>query len=177
MRNYFAASVLLVTALMLVTPQVRAQSKACDALAGAQREVAQAVLSSQHPYDCCDDTIAKCLQKRPVCRLVERLADAICRQAAAGKSRADIERELERRAASTMGSKHAIDLGNAVVAGDPQAKVTIVAYTCARCPYCARLIPSLHQSVTTGRLKGKAKLYVKPFPIRSHQHSTLGAMA
>jgi protein-disulfide isomerase len=53
----------------------------------------------------------------------------------------------------------------------------MVAVACARCPYCARLVPALHESVTSGRLKGKAKLYLKPFPIRSHSHSTVAAMA
>ena len=177
MRNRFAISVLALALWMLLSGRVAAQTKTCDALRGAQREVAQAVLSSQHPYDCCDDTIAACLRKKPVCRLVERLADDVCRRAAAGKSRAEIERELERRAASTMGSKHAIDLGGAAVAGDPGAKATIVVYACARCPFCARLVPALHQSVTSGRLQGKAKLFVRPFPIRKHPHSTVAAMA
>jgi protein-disulfide isomerase len=175
--NRFAISVLALVALMFLPGRVAAQTKTCDALRSAQREVAQAVLSSQHPYDCCDDTIAACLRKKPVCKLVERLADDVCRRAAAGKSRAEIERELERRAASTMGSKHSIDLGGAAVAGDPGAKATIVVYACARCPFCARLVPALHQSVTSGRLQGKAKLYLRPFPIRNHANSTVAAMA
>jgi protein-disulfide isomerase len=176
-RSRFVISLLVLVALALLPGRVAAQTKTCDALRGAQRELAQAVLSSQHPYDCCDDTIAACLRKKPVCRLVERLADDVCRRAAAGKSRPEIERELERRAASTTGSQRPIELGSAVAAGEPGAKATIVVYACARCPFCARLVPALYQSVTSGRLKGKAKLYLRPFPIRSHPHSTVAAMA
>ncbi len=176
MRTFLAVSALALLAIMLIAGHAAAQTKTCDALRGAQRDIAQAVLASQHPYDCCDDTIAACLRKKPVCRLAERLADDVCRRASAGKSRSEIERELERRAASAMGSKRTIELGGAVPAGDPAAKVSIVVYACARCPYCARLVPTLYESVTAGRLKGKAKLYLKPFPIRSHQHSTVAAM-
>jgi protein-disulfide isomerase len=176
MRSSFAI-LLVVCVVLLGADPAAAQTQTCDALRGPARETAQAVLSSQHPYDCCDDTLAKCLKKKPVCKLVTRLADDVCRRAQAGKTRAEIERELERRAASSMGTKYAIDLKGAVPAGDPGAKVTMVAYACARCPYCARLVPALYDSVTNGRLKGKARLYLKPFPIRSHQHSTVGAMA
>ena len=104
-NRLLAISLLVLVALALLPGRVAAQTKTCDALRGAQREVAQAVLSSQHPYDCCDATIATCLRKKPVCKLVERLADDICRRAAAGKSRPEIERELERRAASTIGQQ------------------------------------------------------------------------
>jgi protein-disulfide isomerase len=177
MRPQFTVPALVLIALTLLAGRAGAQSKVCDALGGTQREVAQAVLASQHPYDCCDATIAKCLQKKPVCPLAQRLADAVCRLAAAGKTQAEIERELQRRAASTMGTKYTFDLSHSVAAGDPKAKVTIVVYACARCPYCARLMPKLYESVTSGSLKGKAKLYLRPFPIRNHQHSAAAGMA
>jgi protein-disulfide isomerase len=171
------ALLLAVCAVLLRTAPAAAQTKTCDALRGPARDIAQAVLSSQHPYDCCDETLAKCLKKKPVCKLVTRLADDVCRRAGAGSTRAEIERELERRAASALGTQYAIDLKGAVPAGDPTAKVSLVVYACARCPYCARLVPALYESVTNGHLKGKARLYLKPFPIRTHQHSTVGAMA
>jgi len=169
--------VLLGLLLVLYAHGAAAQTKTCDALRGAKRAVAVAVLESQYPYDCCDETLAKCLRKNPVCSLVTRLANDVCRRAGAGESQADIERELLRRAASRNSPKVKIDLSHAVVAGDPSAPVPIVMYVCARCPYCARLTPALYHSVTEGRLKGKAKLYLRPFPIRSHEHSTVGGMA
>ena len=170
-------AILLGLVLVFVVAPAAAQTKTCDGLKGAEREVAMAVLKSQRPYDCCSRTIHECLQKKPVCSLVTRLANDICRRAGAGESRAEIERELLRRAASRSSPKAGIDLSHAVVAGDPNAPVEIVLYVCARCPYCARLTPALYRSVTAGHLKGKARLYLRPFPIRSHEGSTVAAMA
>ena len=155
------------------------QTAVCDSLSGGKRDVAQAVLNSQHPYDCCDATIAACLAKPKPCRLAQRLANMVCREAKAGKSRAEIERSLTRRASSMMpsGKKYTIDLSVTTPAGSSGAKVTLVAYVCARCPFCARLVPQLYRSVASGKLKDKVRLYVRPFPIRSHKYSTEGGMA
>lgn len=171
-------AVLTTLSLFLLIPRLAAaQVPACDALSGAKRDVAMQVLAAAHPHDCCDGTLAECLKQKPVCPLVTRLAADVCRRAGAGQSKADIERELSRRAASVSSPKVKIDTSGAAVAGDPNAKVEIVVYLCARCPYCSRLLPQLYASVTTGELKGKAKLIVRPFPIRSHAGSTEGAKA
>ena len=110
-----------------------------------------------------------------------RAAALVCRRVAAKQSRSDIERELarratsdERRATSMMptGTMYRIDTRNSPIGGSPEAKVTLVAYLCPRCPYCAQLEPELYQSVIFGKLKGKVKLYVRLFPVRSHAGST-----
>jgi protein-disulfide isomerase len=169
---------LIATITLLGLPSAAsAQTKTCDALQGAKRQLAVDILKSQHPYDCCDGTIWDCLKKKKVCRLAKRLANDVCRRAKAGQSRQTIERELSKRASSATGKKYRIDLSGEPRAGDGGAPVTVVAYLCARCPYCARLGPHLYKSVTSGRLKGKAKFYVRLFPIRSHQHSTEGGLA
>jgi protein-disulfide isomerase len=163
--------------VMLLAGRAAAQPKGCDALRGAERTVARAVLSSERAYGCCHDTLAKCLKKTPVCPLVTRLVEDVCRRAAVGTSRTDIEQELKRRAASALGPKHLIDLTDYSSKGEPSAPVTIVVYACPRCPLCARTVPALYESVMRGRLKGKAKLFVKPFPIRTHEHSAVAAKA
>lgn len=168
---------LLTGLLLLLALPVGAQTKTCDALKGEQRVTANNVLRSQHPYDCCDGTIAECLARKPQCAIAVRLANDVCRRAAAGQSQKDIERELARRAASALGPKLSVDVSQSSIAGDAKAPVEIVVYLCARCPFCAKLVPQLQQSVTQGRLKGKARLVVRPFPIRSHKHSTLAAKA
>jgi protein-disulfide isomerase len=168
---------LIVTLVTLFGFPAGAQTKACDALQGPPREVAMSVLKSQHPYDCCDGTIAECVVKKPACSLAIRLANDVCRRAAAGQSQSEIVRELTRRATSAIAPKVSIDTTQVTVAGEGNAKVELVVYSCARCPYCARLVPQLYESVTKGKLKGKAKLIVRPFPIRSHKHSALGAKA
>ncbi len=159
--------------ISFVAVPATAQTKICDELKGEPRAVALKVLQTAHPHDCCDGTILACLAKKPVCPLAVRLANDVCRRAAAGQSRAVIERELARRAASTMSPLVSIEMDSAAIAGEKGAPVEIVAYLRGRCPYCANLTPKLYEIVTSGKLKGKAQLIVRPFPIRSHQHSTL----
>ena len=167
------------TVLSLLPLGAAAGPKECDSLKGAQRRLATQILQSQHAYACCDKTLAQCLKRRPTCRLVERLAASVCRRAKAGQDRAKIERGLARRATSMLPSarRYSIDRSHSPPAGDPAAKVELVAYVCPYCPYCAHLIRGLHRAMTAGALKGKAKMRVRLFPIRSHRGSTEAAMA
>jgi protein-disulfide isomerase len=153
--------------------------KECDALQRAQQRLAAQILGSQHPYACCDKTLAECLKRSPACRLVQRLAAAVCRRVKAGQDRAKIERALARRATSMLPSAHrySFDLSHSPAAGDPASKVELIAYACPRCPYCAHLVRGLYAAVTKGALKGKAKLRIRVFPLRSHPGSTEAAMA
>jgi len=163
-----------VVILTLLFPgSVQAQTPACASLSGQARATADAVLSTAHPYDCCDDTIATCVAKRPDCRLAARLADFVCRRAASGLDSATILRSLEKRAVSMMrpGKTVTIDPADGLVAGNPQAKTVLSAYVCLRCPMCSKLVPQLLDEVRTGRLSGKARLLVKPFTVKSHEHS------
>ena len=75
------------------------------------------------------------------------------------------------------GRKAAIDLSLAPAAGDDGAPVQVIAYTCARCPFCSKIVPKLHTEVTRGVLKGKARLHFKTFPIRGHEGSKEGGLA
>jgi len=146
----------------------------CDNLSPEQKAVVEQVFATQHPYDACDGTFKECLKAQPVAPLVQRLANWVCRKAASGQDAAAIVRSLEKRAMSMMrpGKQYAIDLGSAPAAGCTKAKVVLTAYVCARCPYCAKLVPVLHREVTSGRLAGRVGLYFRIFPIKSHEHST-----
>lgn len=169
---------LLALVLLLVAGPAPAQTPACEALAGPKRELARKLLESEHPYDCCDDTLARCLAARPACRLAARLADDVCRRVAAGQDEARIRRALSRRARSMVGggAPAEIDLANASLVGSEGAPVTVVVYACARCPYCSRLVPALHAELS-GRLKGLARLGFRTFPIRGHAGSTEAGLA
>ncbi|MBI5536209.1 MAG: DsbA family protein [Deltaproteobacteria bacterium] len=162
-------------ALLVSTAQLaRAQTAVCDGLQGDKRQLAQEIMQAQKPYACCDGTIAECVAKRPRCVLARRLADDVCRRAGAGQDRAAIERALTKRAESMSrgGASVPIDLSRSTPVGEADGKVTVVAYVCGRCPYCSKLIPTIKRQIAEGVLKGKAKLYVKLFPIRSHAYST-----
>ncbi len=72
----------VLVALALLPAAVEAQTPACDGLTGRNLQTARRLLESEHPYDCCDDTIAGCLEARPTCSLAVRLADNVCRRVA-----------------------------------------------------------------------------------------------
>ncbi len=156
-----------------------AQTAVCDALTGAQRHAAERLLATEYLYDCCDDTIAACLQEQPTCTLAVRLADNVCRRLAAGQDEDRIRRALSRRARSMVGggAPAEIDLNGAPAVGDAGAPVTVVVYACARCPYCSELVPALYGEITSGRLRGAARLFFRTFPIRGHPGSTEAGLA
>lgn len=148
--------------------------QACKALSGSKQALASKLLASQHPYACCDETIAACLKQKKVCRVAWRLAGSVCRRVAAGEDEKTIVRALSRRARSMLpglGKNPVIVLKGWPAAGAADAKVTLVEYACARCPFCSKVTPGLHAAVTKGALKGKVRLIFKPFPIRNHKWS------
>lgn len=171
-------AVLFACLVVLAPSAAWAQTATCDALTPDKKAIATAVLRSQHPYECCEDTIEACLGQRPVCRLAKRLATDVCRRAGAGQSQQDIERALSKRATSmTSTQRKAIDTSQFEPAGASAAKVQVVAYVCARCPFCSRLVPQLQQAVTQGGLKDRVRLHIRLFPIRTHSGSTEGGLA
>jgi protein-disulfide isomerase len=110
---------------------------------------------------------------------VLRQANDICRNIVAGKSRDEVEHAFAKRAQSLLptGKPAAFALDEATLAGEPQAPVRVVIYACARCPFCKVIVPSLYRSVTEGALKGKARIYFQPFPLKDHPGSTEGGFA
>lgn len=162
-----------VACVLWLAAGAQAQTPTCDGLSGEQAELAADLLESQYAYACCDATLAECLRKEPVCALVHRLAEDICRRVAEGQSRDEIVRGLSRRAKSMMpgGKEYDIDLAGAPSTGAEEAPVVLVEYACARCPFCTKITPPLVEAVRSGPLRGKVRLVFKTFPIRSHEHS------
>ncbi len=165
--------------LALLAPSAYAGTPACDEVPDERKAFAAELLSSQHPYECCDDTIANCLEQEPTCSLALRLSENICRRVAGGQSRDRIVAALSRRAqsVSARGRKATISLIGLSVAGDAGAPITLVEYACPRCPYCAKMTPEIHDAVVKGRLEGKAKLFLKTFPLRSHKGAKESGLA
>ena len=73
MKRSFLFGLTLVLATFLCASRAGAQTRDCDSLRGARRELAFAILKTQHAYSCCDRTLEECLRRKPVCRVVERL--------------------------------------------------------------------------------------------------------
>ncbi|HOX42569.1 MAG TPA: thioredoxin domain-containing protein [Myxococcota bacterium] len=164
--------------LALAAP-ARAGAPACDALPPELRARAVEALDRLHPYDGCDQTFTRCLAETPPAPVVLRLAAEVCRRVQAGQDVKSIEHALGKRARSVLGlgKKASITLDEACRAGEPGAPVVIAVYACARCPFCAVLVPALHRAVTVGPLQGKARLYYRPFPIKDHPFSAEGGLA
>jgi protein-disulfide isomerase len=169
----------LLTVIGVMLAAASAAAAPCDRLSGDRRALAEKLFRATFPYDCCDETLDRCLKQKSVCRLARRLRDDICRRVVRGDDEKKVKAALDRRARSmTPTTKRAgIDLAGAAAAGDPKSKVVVVAYACARCPFCSKVVPELHHLVTAGGLKGKAVLYFKPFPISGHAGSAEGGMA
>jgi len=175
------SAVLLSLLIVLAFPTVlRAQTPACDKLEGVQKRMALEILKSSHPYDCCDDTIWNCLNKKPKCALAVRLANYVCTQASVNRDKKSLERALANRAKSMMrfGAKTVkVDIRNGQSIGKDDAPVHVTAYLCVRCPFCSKLAPMLYREITSGSLKNKVKFTIQLFPIKGHTMSTESGLA
>jgi len=165
--------------LLAAAPARAAWTPACDTLPAAKRAVVAKVFSAVHPYEGCTETLEKCLAAKPRTRLSARLADDVCRLVAAGKEAPAVQEAMARRARSMKADAPKFDIAadEAMSAGDAAAPVKAVVYACARCPFCSVMVPALHREVTQGALKGKVRLYYRPYPLKSHPGATEGALA
>jgi protein-disulfide isomerase len=151
----------------------------CDRLTANKKKQAQQLFASTHLYDCCDETLDRCLQQKKICKLAKRLRDDICRRLRKGQNESQVRQAMERRARSMtpLGKKATFDLTRTPPAGKKGAPVQLVVYACVRCPFCAKVVPQIYRLVNEGALKVLAELYFRPFPIRSHEGSTEGGLA
>ncbi len=164
--------------LALTTPAL-VQAAPCQRLNAAQKKIALKIISATYPYDCCDETLDRCLKQKKVCKLARRLRDDICRRVARNQDAGKIKNAMDRRARSMtpVGKKAVADLSYSRPAGVAKGPVTVVVYACARCPFCSKVVPDLYRKVTSGGLKGKVSLYFRSFPIRGHAGSKEGGLA
>lgn len=176
-RSILAAAIAL--AACILSASASAKRSHCDTLSAEQQQTKLALLAALHPYDGCDETYQRCLAKKPPHPVVIRQVNEICRQIKAGRSRDGIELLLAKRAQSLvpMGRSATFALDDATRIGDPSAKVEVVVYACARCPFCRVMTLSLYREFTQGALLGKARLYFRPFPLRDHSGSMEGGLA
>lgn len=157
----------------------RAQTPVCDGLPADRKGMVGEIFTALHPYDGCDETFARCLAAKPPKPVVLRLASDICRQVKAGADRKQVERNLAKRAQTMLpsGPRVSFALDESTRAGAAQAPIEMVVYACSRCPLCKTTVPPLYQAVTEGPLAGMARLYLKPFPLKTHAQSTEGGLA
>jgi protein-disulfide isomerase len=157
----------------------QAESSVCDSLPEDKKALVQSIFASLHPYDGCDETFARCLAAKAPKPVVLRLAASVCRQVKEGRERKAIEQAFSKRAQSMLptGSRATLTLDETFRAGAADAPVTAVVFSCTRCPFCKIMVPALYTAVTDGPLAGKVRLYLRPFPLKSHTGSTEGGLA
>ena len=185
-KNKIRGFLLIIIALLflfqekIIFSEEFSKTSECSSLPGEKKELAEKIMNSNYLYDCCDGTISSCLKEKKKCKLAYRLKEQVCKMVSKGKSQEEIESELMRRAKSMMPKAKTYNIDTSGIdtwAGDKNSKVVLVAYVCARCPFCAKIIPKVYKAVTEGKLKGKVKVYVKIFPIKSHPGSAEGGFA
>ncbi len=165
---------------LLADPAVTwAQTPVCDGLPADRKAVAREIFAALHPYDGCDETFARCLAAKSPKPIVLRLASDICKQVKAGDDRKHVERNLAKRAQTRLasGPRATIVLDEATRAGAAEAPIELAVYACPRCPFCKGMVTALYQAVTDGPLAGKARLYFRPYPLKTHANSTEGGLA
>ncbi len=152
-----------IAALLLVSA-VHIQAQYCDSLDTRQRTTAQKALKAVRIGSPCDTTLYACLHKDQQTEFTRRLENFACWMAMVGKDAPKIETELVNRYVSlTDTTTYDIAPSPFPLAGDPNAPVRLTLYIGAHCPLCKEVTADLYQSVTGGRLRGKATLAAKPF--------------
>lgn len=176
---FLISAVIALTASVWPARATAAWPEKCSSLKPDDQTKAKTIMAGIYPHDCCDDTLWNCLQLPKPSRLVLLLASGICFRVANGEADKDIRREMEKRAASMMssGAAAAIDASEVSWAGNPDAPVQIIVYTCARCPFCSKSVPEIYDAVVNGNLKDKARLGIRIFPVKSHPGSKEGGFA
>ena len=165
--------------LFLVFSAGAAEHDPCALLTTAEKGRVNEALNLQHCYDCCDLTLAECLDQRPRCRLATRLENFVCRLVEKGFTCPEVEKALYDRGLSMIETavRRAIDPETASRVGEAGSPVKVALYTCVRCPFCSKLFPPLYEEVVRGELKGKVELLVKIFPIKGHPYSVEAGLA
>jgi predicted DsbA family dithiol-disulfide isomerase len=126
---------------------------------------------------CCQNaSLDKCLRDTRHCSIAERLGQFGCWLIGYGKDYTFIIDKLNERYISLVSQKkYHINLPMFEPAGDTTAPVAIAVYISIGCPWCKIVCNFLHDTVTAGSLKGKAKVYVKLLSARPMNMALLAA--
>ena len=158
--------VLAIMSILLAASAFSADLKieTASALTAAQQKEFDSLATSFRIPSCDSLSLAEGLQRKPPCRMAVYLAPFVRWLAAKGKTFDESMKDCAaRREGMDTGARFPIDLTGVPIAGDEMAPVTIVVYISAMCPLCKYLASDIYREVTSGALKGKARLSAKPF--------------
>jgi protein-disulfide isomerase len=133
-------------------------------LTASQQKEFDSLATSFRIPSCGPLSLAEGLEHKPPCRMAVYLAPFARWLVAKGKTFDETIKDCAaRRDGMDTGARFPIDLTAIPIAGDETAPVTIVVYISAMCPLCKYLTSDIYREVTSGALKGKARLSAKPF--------------
>lgn len=161
-KNTCSQRIELVFFLLLATiyPALASDAK----LDATQTALLDSVISTFHVEKCCGSSLKACLSKKEICPVAKHLYEFSIRIVQQDSDYDKIAEQLKKRYMGFVAtSRHNIDTSHLQWAGSPDAPVRIAAYVSSTCNLCKHIVGALHDSVTVGSLKGKAKLMAIPF--------------
>jgi protein-disulfide isomerase len=112
-------------------------------------------------------------KKDPSCRRSFSAVRYVAKMVDQGYTDSEISEAVAKRYRST--TPKIIDVAEAPMKGNPNAKVTLVEFADYECPHCKRLQPVLRQILD--EFNGEVKLYFKHYPLPQHTNARLAAEA
>jgi Thioredoxin len=182
MRKHFARVFIirhgvkpLIAFFFLISPSFASDSPNLR-LSPAQQMEFDSLAQSFHVAACDSLSLAVSLGRTPPCRLAVFIAPFAKWLVGKGKTIDECVKDCNARCeCMTSAKRFTIDLSDMPVAGDGKAPVSIVMYISAMCPLCKYLAAEMYREVTTGALKGKARLLAKPFASGTGDRALLAA--
>jgi protein-disulfide isomerase len=113
---------------------------------------------------CCNTSIDSCIKMNKSCEIARRLnlfshwLDTVNGSKPCSLVISEIQKRYQ-TLTDTLTCK--IDLRNVPMTGSPNSKINLVMYVSATCPLCKKIYKDIYESVTTGKLKDKARFGIK----------------
>jgi protein-disulfide isomerase len=154
-------------------PEVRAGDFKPEFLASVARR-----LETLPCYGRCQRSVAECLRAEPPHPTAARLARDALLLLGQGASDEDLIAWTEKRRAMAHPRPEdvrVIRIERLTPLGAPDAPVVVVEYSDFECPFCRQVAPMIEEIVRSR--PGRARLYLKQFPLKGHPHSLSAAQA
>jgi protein-disulfide isomerase len=147
-------------------------------LTGAKKALALKIVRAQACSCGCDMKIAECRMKDHTCSDSRKLATAVVKDVAAGKTEASIIADLKKVAAEPapqLDDPIKISTTGDPVKGPSNARVTIVEFSDFQCPFCSKAVTE--SKALMRQFPNDVKLIFKQFPLDDHAQAEFGAEA
>jgi protein-disulfide isomerase len=147
-------------------------------LTGARKAAALKILRTEQCSCGCDMKLAECRMKDHTCANSKKLANAVTKEIAEGKTAVAIHADLKRIAAEpppVLDDPVKLSIAGDPVRGPASARVTLVEFSDFQCPYCSKAVGEtkalMHQ------FPNDLRLVFKQFPLDTHSEAEFGAEA